>query len=66
MARIIVATGMPAGLLARSRRTADWCLQWGTDGYNALVNLSELHAVISIEPPPLLYDILEEEILCNV
>jgi len=66
MTRIVVATGMPPGLLARNRPTADWCLQWGGEGYNALVNLSELQALISTEPPPLLYDILEEEILCNV
>ncbi len=59
MTRIVVATGMPPGLLTRNRPTADWCLQWGGEGYNALVNLSELQALISTEPPPLLYDILD-------
>ncbi len=58
MTRIIVATGMPPDLLARNRPTADCCLHWTGEGYNALVNLSELQAAISAEPPPLLYDLL--------
>jgi len=59
MARVVVATGMPQGLLDRSRPTADWCLQWDGHDYNVLVNISELREVMTSEPPPLLRDILD-------
>jgi len=55
----VVATGMPQGLLDRSRPTADWCLQWDAHDYNVLVNMSDLQEVMTSEPPPLLRDILD-------
>ncbi len=59
MARVVVATGMPQGLLERSRPVADWCLEWGGHECNVVVNISELREAVSIEPPPLLRDILD-------
>ena len=59
MARVVVATGMPEGLLERSRLAADWCLEWGGHDHNVLVNMSELREAMTTEPPPLLRDILD-------
>lgn len=49
---------MPARVLSRHEPEADWCLLWGEQRYNALVNLSALQPAREAELPPLLLDLL--------